>query len=123
MQNEFTPKDILNKVLDKATNKMKVSGDVTLTGSNVTDGVGILEATFEKDPNGNGVLRIVDAAPAAYDETLDSYNTHSSQDLRGLSTNKPLATDVEVGTTYWSVDTDPHANAIEVSNGMEWVVI
>ena len=38
MQNEFTPKDILNKVLDKATNKMKVSGDVTLTGSNVEIG-------------------------------------------------------------------------------------
>lgn len=44
-------------------------------------------------------------------------------DLRGLATNKPLATAVTAGTTYWSVDTDPHGTAIEVSNGTAWVVI
>ena len=45
------------------------------------------------------------------------------RDRRGLAANKPLANSVEIGTTYWSVDTDPHAAAVEVSNGTSWVVI
>lgn len=49
--------------------------------------------------------------------------TGSTVDLRGASADKPLATAVDVGTTYWSVDTDPHANSIEVSDGTNWVVI
>lgn len=49
--------------------------------------------------------------------------TGSPVDLRRASADKPLATAVEVGTTFWSVDTDPHAESIEVSNGTTWVVI
>ncbi len=45
------------------------------------------------------------------------------RDKRGLAVNKPLASSVENGTTYWSTDTDPHAEAIELSNGTSWVVI
>ena len=49
--------------------------------------------------------------------------TGSSMDLRGTAANKPLATAVTIGATYWSVDTDPGADAIEVSDGTNWVVI
>lgn len=45
------------------------------------------------------------------------------RDLRGKAANKPAANAVPIGTTYWSVDTDPHAAAVEVSNGTSWVVI
>jgi len=44
-------------------------------------------------------------------------------DLRGLSANKPEANTVPIGATYWSIDTDPHATAVEVSNGTNWTVI
>ena len=49
--------------------------------------------------------------------------TGSSMDLRGTAANKPLATAVTIGATYWSVDTDPGADTIEVSDGTNWVVI
>lgn len=45
------------------------------------------------------------------------------RDLRGFAANKPAANTVPIGATYWSVDTDPHAAAVEVSNGTSWVVI
>ena len=44
-------------------------------------------------------------------------------DMRGLAAKKPAATAVPVGTTYWSVDTDPSAEASEVSDGTNWVVM
>jgi len=47
----------------------------------------------------------------------------SKMDLRGTAATKPLASAVTIGTTYWSVDTDPQGYAIEVSNGTSWVVI
>ena len=47
----------------------------------------------------------------------------SNMDLRGTAATKPLATAVPIGATYWSVDTDPSAEAIEVSNGTNWVVM
>ena len=46
-----------------------------------------------------------------------------ANDLRGLAAAKPAANTVDPGTTYWSVDTDPHGDAIEVSDGTSWVVI
>ncbi len=47
----------------------------------------------------------------------------SNMDLRGTAATKPLATAVTIGATYWSVDTDPSAEAIEVSDGTKWVVM
>ena len=47
----------------------------------------------------------------------------SMLDLRGTAATKPLATAVTIGATYWSVDTDPNADAIEVSDGTNWVVL
>jgi len=41
---------------------------------------------------------------------------------KGRSASKPSAGDYQF-YTYWSVDTDPQANAIEVSNGTLWVVM
>jgi len=54
---------------------------------------------------------------------LDVKLTGSLMDLRGLAVNKPAANAVTIGATYWSVDTDPHAAAIEVSDGTSWVVV
>lgn len=45
------------------------------------------------------------------------------RDLRGKAANKPAPNAVPIGATYWSIDTDPHAAAVEVSNGTSWVVI
>lgn len=42
---------------------------VGLSGSNVADGSGLSGVSFEVDANGYNVLRIVDAAPFAYDST------------------------------------------------------
>lgn len=47
----------------------------------------------------------------------------SSLDRRGLAADQPLATAVDPGTTYWSVDTDPSGEAIEVSDGTTWTVM
>lgn len=44
-------------------------------------------------------------------------------DLRGLAAKKPAANSVSEGATYWSVDTDPSAEAIEVSDGTKWTVM
>ncbi|WP_174614715.1 hypothetical protein [Virgibacillus ihumii] len=41
----------------------------------------------------------------------------------GLAADKPVPNSVDAGTTYWSVDIDPHGNEIEVSDGMNWTVI
>ena len=43
-------------------------------------------------------------------------------DCKGLEASKPLASAYPFHT-YWSVDTDPHADFVEVSNGTIWVVI
>jgi hypothetical protein len=50
-------------------------------------------------------------------------STQDARDLRGLAANKPAANTVPIGSTYLSVDTDPHGDAIEISNGTSWVVI
>lgn len=43
-------------------------------------------------------------------------------DMRGPATSKPAAASWG-GYTYWSIDTDPHADGLEVSDGTDWVVI
>jgi hypothetical protein len=63
------------------------------------------------------------AVKLATGQVADVQLTGSTLDLRGKAADKPLATEVEVGTTYWSIDTDPHAESIEVSNGATWAVI
>ena len=45
------------------------------------------------------------------------------RDRRGTAATRPAANSVALGTTYWSIDTDPHGESIEVSNGTSWVVI
>lgn len=45
------------------------------------------------------------------------------RDMRGLAADKPAASAENRGNTYWSVDTDPHQDAVEVSDGTNWVVI
>ena len=47
----------------------------------------------------------------------------SNLDKRDLAANKPAANTVPVGTTFWSVDTNPKGDAVEVSNGTAWVVL
>ncbi len=43
----------------------------------------------------------------------------STVDLRGLAANRPAATSVSVGATYWSVDT----GEVHVSDGTVWRVV
>ena len=47
-------------------------GVVTVKGSNVADDTPVTEVSFVEDPSGYFALRIVDAAPQAYDETEDA---------------------------------------------------
>ncbi len=76
---------------------------------------------FESD---TGILKILNAAGALVNAPSESVAlSGSNMDLRGTAATKPLATAVTIGATYWSVDTDPYADAIEVSNGTDWVVI
>ncbi len=51
--------------------------------------------------------------------TVDVQVTGSSVDLRGVAGDRPAFGDVDVGTTYWSVDT----GVVEVSDGTQWVVV
>lgn len=50
---------------------------VDLIGVNALNHAETLQATFEKDANGDGALRVVDAAPFAYDLTTDSKKVKS----------------------------------------------
>lgn len=73
--------------------------------------------------------------PQYYNPATDSYEVlqgkngankvlaTDERDLRGMAANKPAPNTVPIGATYWSVDTDPHADLIEVSDGTSWVVI
>jgi hypothetical protein len=73
-------------------------------------------ATEAKQDTSNTSLT---AIKNAVEGTVDVQLTGSSLDLRGLASAKPLATAVDIGVTYWSVDT----GAIEVSDGTNWVVV
>jgi hypothetical protein len=55
--------------------------------------------------------------------SLANLPIYDYRDLRGLAVNKPAASSDNIGYTYWSIDTDPNALAIEVSDGTNWVVI
>jgi hypothetical protein len=55
------------------------------------------------------------------------YRMIDANTIVGLNADKPTAAAavaaVGLGVFYWSVDTDPHGNAIEVSDGANWTVI
>lgn len=57
------------------------------------------------------------------DGTLETVSNGDNLNRRGLAANRPSPDSVVVGTTYWSVDTDPHADGVEVSNGISWELI
>ena len=88
---------------------------------------------LKRDVNGYHVPQVYDAVADEYKVlegvggaskvTLCDANGAVIGDLRGKSADRPLATAVAVGTTYWAVDTDPHAASIVVSDGAQWVVI
>lgn len=76
----------------------------------------------------NGVTWVDDSVQVAFpiDQTTPGVTngvqlTGSTLDIRGLAINKPLATAVIVGATYWSVDLIP--SVVEQSNGTVWVVL
>ena len=64
-------------------------------------------------------MKTNDILEAIRDGTLNTQLTGSSIDLRGLATNRPDADEVDIGTTYWAVDTGD----IHVSDGTNWVVV
>lgn len=69
--------------------KVQLSGSILALNPNWVEGDPIenkyLELTTEEDNDGNAVLRIVDAAPFAYDEDEDSYKTISKSDIEVVS--------------------------------------
>ena len=76
----------------------------------------------------NTYVNVADSIEALYNALVVNKDagiqlTGSTIDLRGLAANKPAANAVAIGATYWSVDTDPHGTAIEVSDGTNWAVI
>ena len=77
-------------------------------------------STFLED---TGFLHVLDGAGNWILKKSASQLTGSKLDQRGPNSNKPLASAVDAGTTYWSVDTDPNAESIEVSDGAIWVVM
>ena len=60
---------------------------VSINGSNATVGTGTLSASFEEDPNGEGVLRTTDVAPYENNDTL----------LQGIKTIITAGTRVQLG--------------------------
>lgn len=72
----------------------------------------------------DGKMKILNSAGTLVDKPAELVQlSGSNMELRGTAAYKPLATAVTVGATYWSVDTDPHGNVIEISTGAAWVVI
>lgn len=47
--------------------------------------------------------------------------TGSTLDLRGLFANRPSASEVPAGTTYWAIDKDDD-DELTASDGTNWVV-
>ncbi len=67
---------------------------------------------------GSGLLYVLDGAGDWHLKQGSSVSGGYS-DLRGLAGDRPAFGDVEVGTTYWSVDTGD----VEVSTGAAWEVV
>ena len=92
--------------------------------------VGTLTDTAVNDPTASGaIIALLKGlitqmqGDGASGKSMPVQLSGSNMDLRGTAATKPLATAVTIGATYWSVDTDPNADVIEVSNGTNWVVI
>jgi hypothetical protein len=49
--------------------------------------------------------------------------SNGEQDLRGLHANRPLATALPVGSTYWSVDEPAAPGTVFVTDGAAWAVL
>ena len=99
--------------------------------------IGALDAVAVSDPTAAGaviaLLKGLLSRLQTLENKIDSFTTGeetvntelkgSIVEQRGKAADKPPATAVPVGTTYWSVDTDPHGDAIEISDGEKWVVV
>ena len=83
---------------EKLTN---VAGDVQLTGSTVDLNTNIV---------GSNIMVPVDIQGNALDR-------------RGLLTNRPDATAVDAGVTWWAVDRLGQTDEITVSNGTTWLEV
>lgn len=90
---------------------------------NIIDHVDGIEALLTAIRDTAGIKKIADALPAGTNSIGKVILSTDERDLRGKAANKPAANTVPIGATYWSVDTDPHADLIEVSDGTSWVVI
>lgn len=77
----------------------------------------VIYTASKEDTDGKPVTRV------EFKEPQSMVLTGSIVDQRGLAANKPVANTVSIGTTYWSVDIDPLAMKVEVSDGTKWVVM
>jgi|SRR3972149_3585920 len=82
----------------------------------LVDGIeGLLTAIKDTD----GIKKITDTVNVNINGSLANIPIYDHRDMRGAAADKPLASAVAVGITYWSVDT----GVIEVSTGVVWVVV
>lgn len=84
-------------------NPAHVKGEVTLTGQNISDGTPVTKLSFEVDPDGYPVLRVVDAAPFSFDPETGRMKVRAI--VEGQYTEKiTLFNNVEIrdATERWS---------------------
>ncbi len=68
-----------------------------------------------RDPDGNAKAIQVNAKGHVLNEV-----TGSNVDQRGLLANRPDATTVDAGTTYWAVDRIDETDELTYSDGTTW---
>ena len=74
-------------------------GVVTVRGSNVADGTPVTETSFVEDPAGYFALRVVDAAPFAYDEVDDVLKVRVDDHDAALATVTHASVNVTTAST------------------------
>jgi hypothetical protein len=89
--------------------------DHRLSMTRVDDDRGVLEAILT-----DGTMTTQKLAIGA-DGAASVKLTGSTLDLRGLFANRPSASEVPAGTTYWAIDKDDD-DELTASDGTNWVV-
>jgi len=133
--------EILNRVFNAAARALNVKivdgagaekftdmnpGSMQLTGSLIED---IHDAVNDADPAEGSLLGRIKSLEDKIDAITSGDTpaavqlTGSILEIRDLAANKPSADAVPIGAIFWAVDTDPHGDAIEVSDGTKWAVI
>ncbi len=115
----------MNKIdrMSPRNGRMLKEDSTTVNGGDLFEKLVDVVGARTTSPAANTLGARLKSIVTALGEVLSVQFAGSTLDLRNLAANKPAADSVQPGTTYWSVDTDPNAEAVEVSNGTNWTVI